>query len=411
MPTTVEQLDQCESIEELEDAFRAFNRRTAELRKTYEELKDEAEKMNDALREANQELERKVDELEELSSFQNSILSSLPVGVTVTDLDGTIERFNPAAEQIWGVKEEDAVGTHFEEIMGSGGSLLRGLLNGESSCRSDQQQLGDEALMVVSTTVNIVRDGNGEAIGAIQVDRDLTQVRRLEKKLSRCENLAELGRNAAGMAHEVRKPLNGIKGFASILRRMAEDEAADKYSSRIMEATNRLDALLEQLLDFAAPEDGDADVFDLREVTERVIEHVRAEAEGELAAVRITGQIPEGCRAVRGNADQIEQVILNLVKNGVEAIEQDGEVVVSARRVNADGGPGARVTVADTGSGIDEDEVEEIQKPFVTTKDGGSGLGLAMVNKFLGFHDTELDIDSGAAEETKMSFTLPLDQE
>ncbi len=409
MPETLEKVDDTASVADLEKTFRRFRRRTAALRNTYVELRDEAERMNEELQQANRRLEEKVRELEEVNSFQNSILASLPVGVIVADLDGVIKRFNPAAEDIWQVDAEEAIGRSVDAVLGGHSQALHGVLSGDVQRQTRQIEAEDKG-MVLSSTVNTVRNGQGEAIGVIQLDRDVSRVQRLEDQLSHSENLADLGRSAAGMAHEVRKPLNGIKGFASLLRRVTDGESADKYSSRIMEAAGRLDSMLEDLLDFAQPEDVETGSVDLRRLSRQVADFVEAEDEVEDADVSVEVEVDENARIVAGDADKMEQVLLNLVKNGVEAIETNGRVLIGTERVELSGEPKVQVSVTDDGQGIPEEKQDDIVEPFITDKDGGSGLGLAMVQKILRMHGTEMDIESEPGVGTSMQFYLSVSE-
>jgi PAS domain S-box-containing protein len=406
MPEVIEQTQNGESVRELENAFRQFNERASVLRQTYVELRGEVARMNHELERVNRRLEAKVQELEEVSSFQNSILSSIPVGVTVTDLDGVIQRFNPPARDIWGVDAEEAIGSSIREVMGCHGQLLERVLAGEPGRRTIQRHL-EENGMVLATTVSVVRDSRGRSIGAIQLDRDVSRMRRLEDRLCRCENMADLGRSAAGLAHEVRKPLNGIKGFASLLRRMADGEQVGKYSSRIMQAASRLDAMLEDLLDFARPTGLEPCELDLDRIARSVADLVSAENVDRPRNVRILVDIPPGARRVIGDAGKIEQVLLNLVKNGVEAIEDEGKVRISARPAPEPDEDRIRVIVEDTGTGIAPERLEAVQEPFTSDKERGIGLGLAMVKKFLRLHGTDVEIDSVPGEGTSVTFTLP----
>jgi signal transduction histidine kinase len=255
--------------------------------------------------------------------------------------------------------------------------------------------------------VNLVRNSRGNVIGAIQLDRDVSQVHRLKNQLAHSESLADLGRSTAGMAHEIRKPLNGIKGFASLLQRVTKGEPADKYSSRIMEAAGRLDSMLENLLNFARPEDLDERAVDLRVLGERVAEFVDVEEIEDAPEVVISVDVSDQARFVLGDPRKLEQVLLNLVKNGVEAMESDGEVKITASRLQHKGDKIVEIGVHDTGKGIPAEKQEEILEPFTTNKDGGTGLGLAIVQKILRLHGTKINIDSQPGQGTTMKFYLP----
>lgn len=393
--------------EALEDAFSRFVEQTEQLRDAYDQLRRRAELIDLELERANRELGRKVKELDELSNFQQSILESMPTAVTVTGLDGIVRAVNPAAERMWGVSREDAVGRHFSSVMAPDDGLLSHVLTGRCRRESLRRRAGPDDVMTISSTACLVEDSAGNPIGAVQLDRDISRMRSLEERLYQQEKLADLGRMAAGLAHEIRKPLNGIKGFASIMERQVGDDAPQRrYIGHIMGAADRLSGMLGRLLDFAKPDELRLTQCDLAREAERVCEFVRAEDPAR--PVAICTDIPADLPATAADPGKIQQVLLNLVKNGVEAIDGPGSVTVCARREDGDEGARVRVSVVDTGCGIPRDQVQRILEPFYSGKPGGTGLGLAIVNRILQLHGTQLDVSSEPPEGTCMAFALPL---
>jgi signal transduction histidine kinase len=177
-----------------------------------------------------------------------------------------------------------------------------------------------------------------------------------------------------------------------------------------MEAAGRLDSMLENLLDFAQPDDVQNGSLDLHRISRQVADFVEVEDESEDADVRVQVDVEEDARMVAGDADKIEQVLLNLVKNGVEAIEKSGRVLIGAERIERDGEPKVEVSVIDDGRGIPEGKQDEVMEPFTTDKDGGSGLGLAMVQKILRLHGTDMEIESEPGQGTSMKFYLSVSE-
>ena len=389
----------------LEEAFERFVEQTDQLRAAYLELKQRAERIDLELSAANRQLQQKVRELDEVSTFQRSILESIPTAVVVTDLDGVINTFNPAAERMWRVCRADALGTHFTDVMGADGALLATVLAGQARSESLRREVGGDDARTISSTASLVDDSNGRPIGAIQVDQDITQLCSLQSRLYQQEKLADLGKMAAGLAHEIRKPLNGIKGFASILERHADRDARQqRYIGHIMGAADRLNSMLGRMLDFARPDDVRPRSCDLAAEAEQVAEFVRAE--DPAGRVAVVADLPDGLPSVTADPDKLKQVLLNLVKNGVEAIEGAGRVTVGAQCV--DDGQAVRVSVTNTGAGIAPEDVGHVLEPFHTSKQGGTGLGLAIVARILQLHGTELEVDSRPGEGTAMAFVLPV---
>jgi len=394
-----------EQLRALEEAFACFTSQTTQLKAAYLALKEKAEQIDLELEAANRELERKVRQLDEVSNLQRSILHSIPTAVVVTDLEGVINTFNPAAERMWGVPAEEAVGVHFRQVMDPHHRLLAGVLAGRYRQEALRRELAGSEPRIISSTACLVEDSAGRPIGALQLDNDITRLRRLEAELCQREKLADLGQMAAGLAHEIRKPLNGIKGFASLLgRRLQEGETEQRYVGSIMGAADRLDSMLGRLLDFARPDDVRCATCDLRAEAEEVAAFVRAE---ERSGARIAVQVPEQARAVRADRDKLKQVLLNLLKNGVEALEGPGSVTVRAEPQCRGAERLVRVSVLDTGRGIAPEDRARILEPFYSNKEGGTGLGLPIVHRILQLHGSQLDIESRPGAGTTMSFLLP----
>ncbi len=395
-----------EEFRALEEAFAHFSRQTAQLREAYLELKGRAERINLELEAANLELTRKVRELDEANNFQRSILNSIPIAVVVTDLEGTIRTFNPAAERVWGVAAEEATGRHFRQVMQPHEGLLEAVLEGRCRQESRRRELDGAQRTSISSTACLVENSDGEPIGAVQLDRDITRLCALRLQVYEQGKLADLGKVAAGLAHEIRKPLNGVKGFASILQRRFDDDAQHaQYVANIMDAADRLNGMLSRLLDFARPDGVHLDTCDLSSSAERIAEFVRAE--GRPASVGIVVNVPPDARRVTADADKLSQVLLNLVQNGCDAVEGEGTVRVEALPEGAGPERFVRVQVVDTGKGMSPEQVSRILEPFYTSKENGTGLGLSIVSRILELHGTRLEVESEPGRGTAMSFLLP----
>ncbi len=389
---------QPEELQALQEAFASFSRQTEQFRAAYAALKEKADQIN-------LELERKVQQLDEANNLQRSILHSIPTAVVVTDLDGAINTFNPAAERMWGMPADMALGAHFRTVMEPHHKLLAGVLAGRYRQDAVRRELDGPEPRIISSAACLVEDSAGRPIGALQLDNDITKVHRLEAALCQQEKLAGLGQMAAGLAHEIRKPLNGIKGFASLLeRRLQDGEAEQRYVGSIMGAADRLNSMLGRLLDFTRPDEARLADCDLRAEAQEVAEFVRAEG---LPGASIEVEVPDDARSVRADGDKIKQVLLNLVKNGAEALDGPGTVAVSARTERRDGVRTVRVCVTDSGRGIPPEDAARILEPFYSAKEGGTGLGLPIVQRILQLHGCELNIESRPGGGTTMSFALP----
>jgi two-component system sensor histidine kinase HydH len=225
----------------------------------------------------------------------------------------------------------------------------------------------------------------------------------LVQRLKERDRLQVMGEMAAGMAHEIRNPLGAIKAAGQLLDPASLDEEQREFVEVIIEESDRLDAVLSQFLDYARPYRGKLEPVDLGPVLERVVMLLKADAPGVTVVVdrgERTG--PEGLPTVAGDADQILQVLLNLTRNAVDAMEGKGRLVLRAEKV----GDGVEVQVTDSGPGIPPEAREHLFVPFFTTKRKGTGLGLAICQRILQHHQAEIRVDTEVGRGTTMSFRL-----
>ncbi|MEK7316444.1 MAG: ATP-binding protein, partial [Candidatus Eisenbacteria bacterium] len=265
---------------------------------------------------------------------------------------------------------------------------------------------GREVPLGLSTS--LLRDGYGERRGVIAVFQDLSEVKDLESRIRHGETLAAIGELSAGIAHEIRNCLNPIAGSVEVLQRELEVSGENaRLLELIIRESERLDSFIRELLDYARERPLQAETVEigglLRDVSDVARRHPSA-VDGKKVNLTASDE-PLWTRA---DYEQMKQVLLNLLINGLEAIEGHGEVTVRPIAERAAGG-GGRVgfEVRDTGIGIPAPELERVTEPFFSTKNGGTGLGLAIVSRIVERHGGALDIESRVGEGTAFRVWLP----
>jgi two-component system sensor histidine kinase HydH len=216
--------------------------------------------------------------------------------------------------------------------------------------------------------------------------------------------LAALGGMAAGLAHEIRNPLAGIKGAAQYLQAERLSGDAAEMLAVVVEETDRLDVVVRQFLDYARP-----DVLTLE------LDHVNALAAQQLALMRAEG-LPPGVRLVddlapdlpafRFDRPRLGQVLLNLLRNGIQSMPDGGVLTVRTRRTRR----GVEIVVSDTGVGIPPEMFDRLFEPFFTTKRDGTGLGLAIAHRLVRAHGGDLDVVSAPGTGTTFTVRLPVEE-
>ena len=259
-------------------------------------------------------------------------------------------------------------------------------------------------LEVIATTL---REEDDDFVGHVILFRDMTETRRLEEEVARSRRLASLGSLAAGVAHEIRNPLSSIKGFATWFRERYRDNPEDRETADVMiREVDRLNRVITQLLEFARPLTMDRVPASLPAVIRHALEDGRRRGakkkgiaiETDLAEI---GEIPL-------DADRMTQVFLNLYLNAIAAMDAGGILRVSLAQQDE---RTVRVTVADTGIGIPEEDLPRVFDPYFTTRSSGTGLGLAIVQKIVEAHGGEVHLESEPGRGTTAAILLPIKTE
>lgn len=222
-------------------------------------------------------------------------------------------------------------------------------------------------------------------------------------EMARQESLAQLGEMGAMLAHEIRNPLAGIKGYAQIIEKKPQDERNSSFAHRIVTEILRLEELVSDLLAYARADKDSMTTIDICEVIENTASLLRHEA--EQLQIKIIRDCQEGI-LITGNMDRLSQALLNLGKNAIQAMPEGGTLQITA------GVTGKLVTirVRDDGHGISQEEMSKIFEPFYTTKARGTGLGLALCKRIAEEHGGKVTVQSVIGEGTSVSISIPIRQ-
>ncbi|MDA8429901.1 MAG: ATP-binding protein [Geobacteraceae bacterium] len=219
-------------------------------------------------------------------------------------------------------------------------------------------------------------------------------------EMARRESLAQLGEMGAMLAHEIRNPLAGIKGYAQVISKKPQDERNGGFAQRIVAETLRLETLVNELLSYAKSDREAMATLNLTEIVWHAAALIRQEA--EQLQINIICECQESI-PIDGNRDRLTQVLLNVVKNALQAVPAGGTVRITA---GADMRH-AHVTVSDNGHGISPEDLSRIFEPFFTTKARGTGLGLALCRKIVEEHEGTITVRSVVGEGTAVAITIP----
>ena len=364
-------------------------------------------RMRRSLLERQRKAERLNESLARLKELYESVSWSVPMGLCSMDMDMKITTWNMGMEKLTGIRAEDAVDTHAAGLLPDYLPLMKlALKKGEQAWDKRLARMGFNGQRLIESVVaSPLLDRFGVLRGLLLLVEDVTSHAILEESAQRAEKLSSVGQLAAGVAHEVGNPLTSIWTLAQELSGPeGENENFRKESlALISHHVGRINQILKSLVDYSRHKDIVMAPRDIPEIIEAAVSLARLGRKA--AGVEISVMAPQGLPQVMCDADQIEQVLINLLFNAADASRAGGKIAVRA----AEGPAGfVTVTVEDEGSGISAQTMERLFTPFFTTKPvgAGSGLGLFVCYNIIEGHGGEMKIESEPGAGSKIGFSL-----
>ena len=353
--------------------------------------------------------------------FFRHLVWSLRNGVVAITRDGRIAVMNGVAYRILNLSPRPSdVGQSCHLVLREAPDVMRilaGAFTAEVLPSRAEMRLKPSA-KVIGYTVSLIRDEQGEAIGAMMSFKDLTRVEQLEERERLRDRLATLGEMAAAIAHEVKNPLAGIEVMAGILKRQLLDVPdAQTILNDIIGEAKVANSIVLEVLEFVRPVRLEMDPVNLRRVVEDAVTNARRLSGREDLTLRVA--LPQTLASPHGDHHQLRQVLTNLLVNAFEAVAPGGAVEVAGWDVAAEDDPAVPgeipgagqmvvLEVSDDGPGVPPDAMDRIFRPFFTSKPRGSGLGLPIVRKIIDAHDGRIEVGDGARGGARFRITLPV---
>lgn len=355
-------------------------------------------------------------------------LNSIGDAVITTDIDGKIHMMNSPAEKLTGWKREEALGTSLEEVFVIVNAFSRKTV--ESPVRKVLKTgnivgLANHTVLIskngsehqIADSGAPIKNDQGDIQGVVLVFRDVTETYRLQEQLRQSEKMDAMGRMASGLAHDFNNMISGIVGAADLLTEMIEPENDNRiYAQRIKDVAVKASELTKQLLNFARKSDGMKKVVDIHELVNETVNLVSSSLGNKLkVSIDFSGNAE-----ILGDKSQIQNALINLVFNARDAMPDGGTIFFSSKEIDVpdnvynplmlEPGSYVKLSIRDTGQGVDEAIRDKIFEPFFTTKKGdkGTGLGLASVYRAVKNHDGEVELISKVGEGSEFLIYLPL---
>jgi two-component system, NtrC family, sensor kinase len=407
----------------LKDSITRAVARAAERKR----LDDEKRRLEEEVRRHAEELERRVAErtadLAAAHSFLNLVLdSSTEYAIVALDLGYNVTLFNRGAELLFGYTPAEAAGRRprelFLDVERYGRNVLQECLKEADAVGHYRTEMilhrrdGEEFPAMIALTPIV---GGGQILGHLCVMRDLTAERRAEEslrqmqaRLAHQEKIAELGRVAAQVAHEVRNPLTGLQLYAMHMKTKLADRMSAtelELADQIIQTINHLSQTVEQIVNFARPLSLERRPVDLNRVVTDLLQLLGP----QLAGARVEPRVELSDEEMRGRLDEssLRSALTNLIINAAQAMNGGGRLSVKTLRE----GDRLRVEIADTGVGMSREQVAKMFEAFYTTKARGLGLGMPYAKKVIEEHGGEIGVESSPGAGTLVTVRLPVDAE
>jgi two-component system, NtrC family, sensor histidine kinase HydH len=348
--------------------------------------------------------------LVEIQAFTSLLIAKLPVGVVATDASGRITTWNQAVVQLTGMPRDTVVGRKPQEVLPE---ILVAFFLDAAAAETDSEKKSTEQTIKVNFGGRrcevlchplLITDSEQQYMGKVLLLSDVTAIKSLEQRMRENERLAAVGRMAGGVAHEVRNPLSSIKGLALLLKnRFPSGSKEQDTADLLIQETERMNRTITEMLSFTRPTALHLEQVDLAALLQRSLQLIKAEAAD--SNITTVLDVEDEIVPFYGDVDRLQQVIMNVLLNAMQAMEEGGTLTVTLARLEQ--GEGVELRITDTGSGIAPELVSQVFYPYFTTKQSGTGIGLAISQKIILDHGGSIDMESEPGKGTTVIIRLP----
>ncbi|SES82693.1 PAS domain S-box-containing protein [Natronincola peptidivorans] len=370
--------------------------------------KDEIGMLANAFNNMVYRLQEKTTKLIEITQLNEDILRNIATGIITTDQQGRILSINQAAKELLvEYKEKDGQKYIEKKLLNQVKETLSSSKNINHVEIFDHVDEGNKIYLDVTTS--LLKTDEGFVSGAICSFNDISERKKIENNMETLDRLTSIGQLAAGIAHEIRNPLAGMKTSIQVLKnRLCKEEgqANEKLFNGVLYEIDRINHLITDILDFAKPRTPKYEKTDLLMILNRALDLVKKTAEENHIKIYLENRCSRPLVFV--DSAQIEQVFLNIIKNALKAVEKNGTLKIILDVHRQEKASFVTMEFHDNGCGIEPDNLEKIFDPFFTTSPQGTGLGLSVVYELVKGNRGKMDVHSTVDVGTKFKIKFPL---
>jgi PAS domain S-box-containing protein len=359
---------------------------------------------------------RLVNEIMTEKNFNDDILRYMLNGVITTNEKGIITSINQAAINILEIDSENLIGKSVSEVFEKNESTVNEIenaINRKGFYRGYDIKISlKNKIKYLAINVSLISFSSERSSGVIIIIQDTTEKRAIDEQLQRMDRLASLGKFAAGIAHEIRNPLTGISLFLDDLH---DNICTDKEVSSVIELAlkevERLENLVNELLDYAAPYKGELQERDLNKLIENTILFVDKQC--RQLGIQVKTVLDPSMPKIKIDGEKIRQALLNIIINSIQFMPGGGKLSIKTEIIllkdNYPKNEKIKISISDTGPGIPASDFKKIFDPFYTKRKGGTGLGLSLTHSIIAEHKGIINVTSSDEGGAKFIIELPIE--
>ena len=345
----------------------------------------------------------------QIKTLTGNILEGMHSAIVAVDKNGKIMMFNPLAEETFSINKENVLGHAYESVFPKDDCLLKPTLERKRTTKDVEREFrtfsGEEKFLIIGTSC--LFDEEKKFNGAVSVIHDVTELKKYEEEAKRSERLSALGNLAAGVAHEIRNPLNAISITAQRLKsEFVPEKEKEEYASfvrTILDEIKRLDSIINQFLSLAKAQKLNLVPKDMGSFLNEVVDLVEIEAKQKnIRLNRDITDLPE----TRIDPNELKKAFLNIMLNGIQATPSRGALGVRARL--DDSQRNILIKIRDSGTGIPRENLSNIFQPYFSTKEKGTGIGLSIAYRIISDHKGKIEVESELGKGTVFTVKLPI---
>jgi len=348
--------------------------------------------------------------LRNMKDYTTKLLETIDSGVISVDERNTIKTFNKKSEEIFQLKRSEVIGKDAENVLplkvDNQSIYWLGLQERKKVEQEIEIFIGTNSKKTLEVNTSLLSERKDYDGGMVILVRDISRLKTLSEEINRNKRLASLGKLSSGIAHEIRNPLSAISGLAQFLHQSLDESDERKTDlSIILKEVDRLNQLINQILDFSRPKKLEFSKFSLHKMLEELIHLLQLEKNKKVISFRLYAKHKN--IFIDADRNQLKQALMNIILNSIQSIDKKGQISISLDSMLSKNKEMTQITIIDNGSGIDSADLPHIFDPFFTKRDNGYGLGLSIAYNIIEMHQGAIKVESEKGKWTKVKIILP----